>query len=260
MLVKSEAIVLHAFKYGETRLIVDVFTRQSGRLSFITSMPKTAKGRLKKQYFQPLTLLEVEYDHHPKVQLQKMRDARLLSPYMSIPFEPTKLSIALFIAEFLYHALKGEQQNAPLFDYVRYSVEWLDGCTAAAANFHLVFLIHMSRFLGFYPNVEERGRRNEEGGARNEERGARSEERFFDLREGRFCATAPLHRDFLVPEDASKMAVLMRMDYPTMHLFRMSHDDRRRLLDTAVLYYRLHLPDFPELKSLAVLEEMYNTI
>jgi len=264
MLVKSEAIVLHAFKYGETRLIVDVFTRQSGRLSFITSMPKTAKGRLKKQYFQPLTLLEVEYDHHPKVQLQKMRDARLLSPYVSIPFEPTKLSIALFIAEFLYHALKGEQQNAPLFDYVRYSVEWLDGCTAAAANFHLVFLIHMSRFLGFYPNIEERGTRSEERGTRSEERGTRNEEggtrreeRFFDLREGRFCATAPLHRDFLVPEDASKMAVLMRMDYPTMHLFRMSHDDRRRLLDTAVLYYRLHLPDFPELKSLAVLEEMY---
>lgn len=240
MLTKTEAIVLHAFKYGEARLIVDVFTRQAGRLSFITSLPKTAKGRLKKQYFQPLTLLEMEYDHRPKVQLQKMRDARLLSPYVSIPFEPTKLSISLFVAEFLYHALKGEQQNAPLFDYVRYSVEWLDGCTTTAANFHLVFLMHMSRFLGFYPNLEDW----QEGCC-------------FDLRAGEFCTVAPLHRDVLQPSEASRIQVLMRMDYPTMHLFRMSHEDRRRLLDTAVLYYRLHLPDFPELKSLAVLEEMY---
>lgn len=240
MLTKTEAIVLHAFKYGETRLIVDVFTRQTGRLSFITSLPKTGKGRLKKQYFQPLTLLEVEYDHRPKVQLQKMRDARLLSPYVSIPFESTKLSIALFVGEFLYHALKSEQQNSPLFDYVCYSLEWLDGCTTTAANFHLVFLMRMSRFLGFYPNLE--GWR--EGCC-------------FDLRAGEFCTVPPMHRDILPPSEAALMQLLMRMDYPTMHLFRMSHDDRRRLVDAAVLYYRLHLPDFPELKSLAVLQELY---
>ena len=60
MLVKTEAIVLHSFKLGESKLVVDMFTRETGRLSFVVSVPKTQKGRLKKQYFQPMTLLEVE--------------------------------------------------------------------------------------------------------------------------------------------------------------------------------------------------------
>ena len=86
MLVKTEAIVLHSLKYGETRLIVDLFTREAGRLSCIVPLPKTPRSRLKKQYFQPMTLLEVEIDLRQRLQLQKMKDARLLSAYATIPF------------------------------------------------------------------------------------------------------------------------------------------------------------------------------
>ena len=240
MQTKTQAIVLHAFKYGESRLIVDVFTRQVGRLSFIVSLPRSPKSRVRKQLFQPLSLLDMEFDLRPKVQLQKMGDVQLAYAYTSVPFESSKLSISLFVAEFLYHALKGEQQNEGLFDYVRYSLEWLDGCQSSAANFHLVFLLHLSRFLGFFPNLEDW----QEGCC-------------FDMRAGVFCREAPTHRDYLMPEDAGRLGLLMRMDYPTMHLFRMSHHDRQRLLDTAIRYYRLHLPDFPELRSLAVLQEIY---
>ena len=98
MLVKTEAIVLHSLKYGETRLIVDLFTREVGRLSCIIPLPKTPKARLKKQYFQPMTLLEIEVDVRQRLQLQKLKDARLLSAYASIPFSPEKLALSLFIA------------------------------------------------------------------------------------------------------------------------------------------------------------------
>ena len=154
LLTKTEAIVLHALKYGETRIIVDMFTREQGRLSFVVSQPRSERSRIKKQYLQPLTLLQLECDVRPQQQLQKVRDAALLAPLPSLLSDAKKLTIGLFIAEFLYHALKSEQQNRPLFDYVRYSIEWLDGCTSAFANFHLVFLMRLSRFLGFYPNLE----------------------------------------------------------------------------------------------------------
>ena len=72
MLTKTQAIVLHSLKYGESRLIVDMFTRTFGRQSFIVSIPKTTKGKIKKQFFQPLTLLEIETDIRPKLQLQKL--------------------------------------------------------------------------------------------------------------------------------------------------------------------------------------------
>ena len=126
MLVKTKAIVLHSFKYGESRMIVDMFTEEAGRLSFIISIPKTSKGRIKKQYFQPMTLLEVECDVRQNVQLQKLKDAHLLTAYTSIPFSPEKLALSLFIAEFLYHALRSEQQDKLLFAYVCDSMQWLD--------------------------------------------------------------------------------------------------------------------------------------
>ena len=246
MLVKTEAIVLHAFKYGETRIIVDMFTREQGRLSFIVPLPKTQKSRLKKQYFQPMTLLEVECDLRQRVQLQKLKDARMLAAYANIPFSPEKLAISLFTAEFLYHALRSEQQDVPLFSYIRDSMLWLDTVEVGYANFHLTFLMHMSRFLGFYPNLTPAHSLKGETG-----------DLFFDLREGRFCATAPVHRDVLQPAEARLIHRLMRMDFPTMHLFQLSRHDRNRITEVLLHYYRLHLPQFPELKSLAVLQELW---
>lgn len=241
MLTKTQAIVLHSLKYGETRLIVDMFTRSMGRQSFIVSIPKSTKAKIKKQLFQPLSILELEFDSRPKVQLQKLADVRLALPFSSIPFHAHKLSISLFLAEFLYYALRGEQENELLFDYVANSLLWLDGQQDRFSNFHLVFLMRLSRFLGFYPNLD-----HYQSGD------------YFDLRESMFQSAPPVHRDFLFQEEANKVQLMMRMDFPTMHLYRMSHDDRNRLLEVTLKYYRLHLPDFPELKSVSVLQELYH--
>jgi DNA repair protein RecO (recombination protein O) len=240
MLTKTQAIVLHAIKYGETRLIVDTFTRTNGKLSFIVSIPKSQKAKIKKQYFQPLTILEIEADVRQKVLLQKLKDIRLAVPFCSIPFNPHKLSISLFVAEFLYHALRSEQHNEPLYDYISSSIQWLDSQTDRFANFHLVFLMRLSRFLGFYPNLDD----YQPGD-------------YFDLRESVFTPQPPVHRDFLYPHEAQRIQLMMRMDYPTMHLFHLSHQERNRLLEVAMTYYRLHLPDFPEMKSITVLQDLY---
>ncbi|SDQ42893.1 DNA replication and repair protein RecO [Prevotella sp. khp1] len=240
MLTKTQAIVLHAIKYGETRLIVDMFTKVFGRQAFIVSIPKTPKGKVKKQFFQPLTILEIETDIRPRQQLQKLHDVRLAAPFASIPFEPDKLAISLFVAEFLYYALRSEQRNELLYEYLENSIVWLDGQQSSFANFHLVFLLRLTRFLGFYPNLDD----YKDGD-------------YFDLRESVFMPMPPVHRDFLHPEEAQKVQLMMRMDFPTMHLFRMSHQERNRLLEVSLKYYRLHLPDFPEMKSIEVLQALY---
>ena len=240
MLTKTQAIVLHAIKYGETRLIVDMFTKVFGRQAFIVSIPKTPKGKVKKQFFQPLTILEIETDIRPRQQLQKLHDVRLAAPFASIPFEPDKLAISLFVAEFLYYALRSEQRNELLYEYLENSIVWLDGQQSSFANFHLVFLLRLTRFLGFYPNLDD----YKDGD-------------YFDLRESVFMPMPPVHRDFLHPEEAQKVQLMMRMDFPTMHLFRMSHRERNRLLEVSLKYYRLHLPDFPEMKSIEVLQALY---
>ncbi|MBO4811881.1 MAG: DNA repair protein RecO [Prevotella sp.] len=241
MLTKTEAIVLHSLKYGDQRAIVDLFTRDHGRVSFIVSLPRSAKGRMKKQYFQPLTLLSIEYDFRPQSQLQKLREVSLLQPLASLHTDPSKLAIALFLSDFLYHALRGEQQNEPLFDYVVSGIEWLDSCRDRFANFHLVFLMRLSRFLGFYPNLDHD-----------------DDNCCFDLRAATFTEHPPVHADFLMPEEARHIKRLMRMDYVSMHLFRLSRSERQRILQLLLTYYRLHLPDFPELRSVDVLQELFS--
>ena len=130
-------------------MIVDMFTRQFGRLSFIVSIPKSSKSKVKKQFFQPLSLLEIETDVRPKIQLQKLSDIRLVCPFVSIPFHPHKLSMALFLAEFLYYALRSEQRNEPLFDYVESSIQWLDGFHAFWGSTLIWIIIMQATILTF---------------------------------------------------------------------------------------------------------------
>lgn len=251
MLVKTDAIVLHSLKYGESRLIVDVFSRLAGRISLIASLPKSPKARLKKQYFQPMTLLEVSYEQRQQMQLQQLKDARLLTAWATIPFSPEKLALSLFTAEFLYHALRSEQQDEAMFDYISDSMKWLDAAQQGFANFHLTFLMRMSRFLGLYPNLVVG---DEQAGWEEDQLSSL----VFDLREGCFSTVAPLHRDFLLPNEARLIRLMMRMDYPTMHLYRLSRHDRQRIVEILLRYYRLHIPQFPELKSLQVLQQLWD--
>ena len=241
MLEKTEAIVLHILKYGESKLVVDMFTRLHGRLTFMVPLSLAPRSKMKKQYFQPLTLLYIETDVRPQAQMQKLHDVSLLMPVPSLLSEPSKLAIALFSSEFLYHALRDEQRNELLFDYLRNSIDWLDKREHDYANFHLVFLMHLSRFLGFYPNLEEKS----------------EVARVFDLREGTFRHDFPPHHDYLSPDETSQIHTLMRMDYATMHLFKLNHTARNRILDVLIRYYRLHLPAMPEMRSLEVFRELY---
>ena len=240
MLTKSSAIVLHQIKFGDSSLIVEVLTDVWGRLSFMVRLPKTSKAKVKKQFFQPMTVLDIEFDYRQKANLQHIKHVRIALPYLSIPIDPVKSSVMLFLSEFLFHVTKGEQENRSLFNYIVTSLQWLDGSVSNYANFHLVFMMRLSRFIGFYPNLNEY-----------------EPDCYFDLRNGCFVGVAPLHSDFLEPLDASRVNQLMRMDYETMQLFKLSHTDRNRFTELALRYYRLHVPNMPELQSFKILKEVF---
>ncbi len=240
MLQKSKAIVLHTIKFGDSSLIIDVLTEEEGRLTFITRLPKTAKGKIKKQYFQPMTLLDLVYDFRPQANMQHIKDVRIDVPFSTIPFNPIKSSILLFLAEFLLYATRSEQSNRSLYLFIAKSIEWLDNAETDYANFHLAFMLHLSKFIGFYPNL-----------------GDATQCSFFDLRNAEFTATIPLHTDYLKPTEAGLLLKLFRMDYESMHLFRFSRAERNRITDIILRYYALHIPNMPEINSFQVLQELF---
>ena len=240
MEIKTRTLILHSVKYGESQLIVDTLTREQGRVAFICNLPKTGKGKIKKQLFQPLTLLDIIYNDRPTHKLQRFTDLRIAQPFCTIPFDAYKLSIVLFLSEFLTYATRGEQQNEALFDYIEGSLTWLDNVSTSFSNFHLVFMMHPSKLIGFFPNLS-----GDVPGA------------WFDFRNGSFSLVRPSHNDCLRPEEASVIGLLMRMNYDTMRLFRMSQAQRNRCAELILHYYRLHVPNFPELRSLEVLKTLF---
>ena len=240
MITKTRGIVLRSVRFGESSLIVDVLTKSSGRVSFMVHIPKTSKGKIKKQYFQPMTLLDFEYDFRQRSNLQRIKDVRVSLPYSSIPIDPAKSCISLFLSEFIYYATRNEQENPTLFTYISTSLEWLDNAYEDFANFHLVFMMRLGKFLGFHPFLEDF-----------------TPGCFFDLRNGCFTLSIPLHTDFLNAADAGHLYNLMRMNFDTMKLFKLSHDDRNRITEIVLRYYKLHLPNMPELQSFDILREVF---
>ena len=243
MLTSTDAIVLHSVKYGDGALIVEMLTEEYGRLPFIVRVSKTSKGRLKRQLFQPLSVLRLSFDYRQRANLQHLRDVQVALTFSSIAVDPLKSSVALFLAEFLYHATRGEQRNTSLYNYIVKSLEWFDGANQSLANFHLVLMMRLTRFIGFFPNVEDEAQGD-----------------YFDLRNGSFCNSAPLHPDFLPPAEAERIHTLMRLNYATMHLFRMNRQDRQRIADVILRYYGIHVPQFPELRSFEVLKEVMGAV
>ena len=240
MIEKLEGIVLCSFKYNDKKNIVQIYTKQHGRMSFLIPAVRSKKSTVNQVLFQPVSLVEFEAEVKPKASLHVIKEAKLWIPFSSIPYDPYKSCIALFLAEFLSKALKEETDNEALYAYLVHSVCWLDTCEQSFANFHLVFLMRLSRFLGLYPYVESYHPGD-----------------YFDLLNACFSPSQPLNGAFLVPQEAVHIHNLMRMRFDTMHLFAMSRVERNRCLDVILSYYRLHLPDFPELKSLPVLQELF---
>lgn len=241
MLIKSSAIVLRARKYNDDGQVVDLFTEEEGRLSFFVRVSRSRRATVRHTLFQPLALLWVEWNHREGAQLQRLKSAQCAVPFSSLPYDPHKSAMALLIAEFLGHAVREEQDPHVLYMYVAGSVEWLDACRGGYSNFHLVFLLQLTRFLGFYPNAC----RLPEGSP------------YFDMLNSCFSGARPPHSHFLYPDDARWVPLLMRFRYETMHLLKLTGGMRSRLLGFINEYYSLHIPNFPQLKSLQVFRDLF---
>lgn len=239
---KTTAIVLHCLKYNDTSHIVNAYTESSGRCSYIIKVTRARKTGVRASLFHPLALLELETEGRNVSQLRRITEVRLLHPLHSLPLDPYKSAIALFLGEFLHYALREEGVNRPLFAYLMHSIRWLDGCeNRSISNFHMVFLMRLSRFLGLYPNLDDYSAGD-----------------CFDLLNACFCRRQPSHGHHLLPEEAAVVVQLMRMNYETMHLFSFNRRQRVRCLEVLNDFYRLHIPGFPQLRSLEVLQDLFS--
>jgi DNA repair protein RecO (recombination protein O) len=241
MLTKTRGIVLLSFPYSDDYSIVHIYTEAYGRTPYMVSRARSRKSAVSKALFMPLAIIDMEVDHHNNRELQRIRETRLAYPLNHLFTDPVKNALALFLAEVLFRVIRVTEADGPLFDFLYRSILLLEETERGVANFHLVFLLQLLAHLGFQPNTE-----------------TYAEGSFFDMLNGIFIPRPPLHKHFLDKEESQVFARLFRINYENMSLYAFSRHERVGILQRMITYYRLHLPEIPEIKSLAIFQSLFD--
>ncbi|SHG53885.1 DNA repair protein RecO [Flagellimonas flava] len=238
MQVTTKAIVLSSLKYGDTSLIVKAFTESDGIKSYLLKgVLSSKKGKLKAAYFLPLMQLEIVATHKNKGTLEGIREAKVAVPYKSLHTDIVKNSIVLFLAEMLGNSIQEQEQDQGLFNYLEYALHWLDE-HAPPPNFHLLFLLNLSKYLGFYPDTSF------------------SHAPYFDLLEGSFNQNPSLN-PLIQGKEIVQFRKLLGINFDALQTIQMSKLLRQELLKKVILYFELHLHGFRKPRSLAVLNAVF---
>lgn len=239
MLFKTRGLVLNTINYNDKYILAQVFTESFGRVTYMVSKAKGKTSKVPRSLFSPLAILDMEVEHQASRDIQRIREARVYAHLYGIASDLTKTSMAFFLSEFLTRVLR-DTSDKLIFEFLDQSVQILDITDKSIANYHLVFMLKLSHFLGFYPNLEEY-----------------KDNGLFDMINGEFVTYQPLHRHFLNRQESKVLSLLARISYENMHYFVFTRQDRVLIINRIIEYYRLHLYDFPALKSLDVLHELF---
>ena len=237
---KEKGIILSCIRHNDKTVIVHIFTEGYGYVSYVYHIPSAKPGR-RGILPQPLTLIEFESRIVQTDNLQHLKEVANIFPFNDIPFNPVKSSIALFAGELLTYALREESENRRLFAFLSDAIREFDSLPDAG-NFHLYLMLHTTIYLGISPNTDEYRTGY-----------------MLDKISGTFTAGQPPHQEFLSPEMSYKTVSLMQCGTARQaSLIPMTGSERSCLLSAMNDYFRLHIPNFPKLKSVEILQEVFS--
>ncbi len=245
---KARGVVLHTIKYGDSGLVAYILTDVGGRQSYMVQGVRSSRGHgSKAALLQPMFLVGFEGLSSPRAEMHRFRELHAAVPLRSIPFDVRKSTVALFMAEMLYRLVREVEANSPLFDFVWGAVCDLDALNGPAdvANFHLRFMVGLSRHLGFYPGNEW------------------SPGCWFDIREGLFTPVEPRGSRFS-RENAELLARLMAgVGTPTAgfatqnNALSLNRGQRADFMNAMLAYFGYHLDAVRDIRSVDILREVF---
>jgi DNA repair protein RecO (recombination protein O) len=219
VLQKTRGIVFRFVKFGETSIIANIFTEQFGLQGYMIKGVRTNSRKSKIALFQPLTLLEMVVYHKENAGIMHIKEVKCFHPYQFINANVRKASIAMFINEVLNKSVKEQSHPQEIFNFIAASLISLDAIEQPE-NFHLMFLIGLSKHLGFGPNL----------------------------------ASEVLGGRMVTIDEEQVLGQLITSEYTT--LLPMTYQQRQNILAVLLRFYQAHSDGFGEMKSVAVLKEV----
>ncbi|PWD99759.1 DNA repair protein RecO [Marinilabilia rubra] len=241
-LVKTEGIVLDHILYRETSAIIHIYTRELGRQNYVVNGVRGNRKSRKTALLQPLNRLSMEVYHSPRKDLQRIKEFSLMHPMENIPYHQGTRAQAFFLTELLSKVLIMQDPAGEMYDFLNHSVELMDSAVEGVENLHLFILFKLTQYLGFYPNENRFGK-----------------ESWFDLKNGDFVQTEPVHELFLTPQKAALFNRLLSADVYNLKQIAVNSFERNVILNALLGFYRLHTHSFGELNTLSVLQSLLHS-
>ena len=241
MLHKTNGIALKTTNYSESSIVAHVYTESFGMQAYLINGAKKHKAKISSNLFQPLHPLDLVVYHKETSGLNRIKEVRQVPVLRDIPMNIQKSSVAIFINEILYKVLREQSGDPYLFHFVLQSILWLDESESPLANFHIVFLVKLSRFLGFLPLQP-----------------AHHHYPYFDLMGGVFSNSLPAHSYVLQEPHTSLFYTFLSTSYEKASAVKISKIDRKYLLEKILEFYKLHTENFGIVNSMYVLEEIFH--
>lgn len=242
MIHKTKAIALHSVKYGDNSIIAYVYSESHGRLSI---MVHGAYGKQKSSgkavFFQPLSILNLVYYHRGYQTLCKLKEVSAEVSFSTIPFDPVKRAIALFVGEVVYRTIREEESNFAMFNFLENSIQLLDVMHVGISNFHLIFLAQLTRYLGFFP-----GNQWSESSS------------IFDYKNGLFVSFEPTHPLYFNKEKSKLIGLIFSTPFHDAELLKLNHKIRAQVIDNLLAFYQVHIESISGIKSLPILSQIFD--
>ena len=238
MLYQTRALVLRTVKYGESSLIVDMYTEQNGHQTFIVHSVRKAKAVTPASYLQLMTLVDMVAYHSDHRKIHHIKEIKLDYAYQSIPFDMRKSSVITCIAEITSRCITTSYPQPELFNFLHEELIQYDQPDHYDRDFLIRFLISLTNYLGFAMEIPEGQLKNQ----------------YLDLMEGTLVDHRPMHDYVMLPSDIAYLQTILKAGHEKRE--DISLDIRRRLIDHIILYYQLHVETLREVNSLKILREL----
>lgn len=232
-MLHTEGLVLKTIKYGETSLIVHLYTRDVGLFRGIIGGVRTPRAGSRRAIAQVMNWVQMTCYYSERPVLHRIKDVHFSYVYQYLPFDPVRRAIGIFMVDVLNRVLTEGDHHQSLYDFIRKTFIHLDTAKAVAPEYPLQFLVRLTKYLGIQPSLESQGR-------------------YFDLRDGVFVDERPSHEAYLREAEVELFRALLEGDGGR----KFSKAERRWLYEMLMDYYSMHVPHFQRPKSVVILRQI----
>ena len=239
MVTSTSAIVLSKIRYKDNDIIAKLYTKEYGAISFIVKgQQNSKKNKIKFVYFQELTILEIQFNYNSKRDLQYIKDIEIKHSYTSSHTDLVKVSVIMFLSEVLSNIITHQKREIQLYNYIEQSLIWYD-INKSNTYFHTIFLIELTRYLGFYPDMLS------------------NNFKYFNL-EGGSYEKSKTSEYSITGDSLNLFNQILGIKFDSNPLPALNSKDKMEIINIILTYYKLHINNFKPIKSLEIVKNIFS--